>query len=97
VWGVLVMFAAILLLFFVPWLDRSPVKSIRYRGPIYRFALMLFAAAFLMLGYCGLQPAVQPFQGMSVVGTVIYFAFFLLMPWYSRIDSHKPEPSRVTS
>jgi len=97
VWGVIALFAAVLLLFFVPWLDRGPAKSIRYRGPIYKTALMLFAAAFLMLGYCGLQPAVQPFQAMSVVGTMVYFAFFLLMPWYSRIDSHKPEPARVTS
>jgi ubiquinol-cytochrome c reductase cytochrome b subunit len=50
-----------------------------------------------MLGYCGLKPAVAPFTAMSVVGTIIYFLFFLLMPWYSRIDSHKPEPARVTS
>jgi ubiquinol-cytochrome c reductase cytochrome b subunit len=96
VWGVLVMFGAIILLFFVPWLDRSPVKSIRYRGPIYKIALMLFAAAFIMLGYCGMKPPEQPFKAMSVIGTIYYFAFFLLMPWYSRIDSHKPEPTRVT-
>ncbi len=95
VWGVLVMFAAILLLFFVPWLDRAPVRSIRYRGPIYKVTLMLFAATFIMLGYCGMKPAVQPFKALSVVGTVYYFAFFLLMPWFTRIDSHKPEPSRV--
>ncbi|TAK54163.1 MAG: cytochrome bc complex cytochrome b subunit [Gammaproteobacteria bacterium] len=97
VWGVLVMFAAIALLFFLPWLDRAPVKSIRYRGPIYKVALMLFALAFIMLGYCGLMPAVQPFKTLSVVGTIYYFAFFLLMPWYTRIDSHKPEPGRVRS
>ena len=96
VWGVLVMFGAIIVLFFVPWLDRAPVKSIRYRGPIYKVALMLFAAAFIMLGYCGMKPPDQPFKAMSVIGTIYYFAFFLLMPWYSRIDSHKPEPKRVT-
>ena len=96
VWGVLVMFGAIILLFFVPWLDKSPVKSIRYRGPIYKTALMLFAATFLMLGYCGLMPAQQPYKAMSVIGTIYYFAFFLLMPWYSRIDSTKPVPARVT-
>ncbi len=96
VWGVLVMFGAIVLLFFVPWLDRAPVKSIRYRGPIFKVALMLFAAAFLMLGYCGMKPPEQPFKTISVIGTIYYFAFFLLMPWYSRIDSHKPEPTRVT-
>jgi ubiquinol-cytochrome c reductase cytochrome b subunit len=49
-----------------------------------------------MLGYCGLKPAVQPFNTLSVIGTVIYFGFFLLLPWYARIDRHKPEPSRVT-
>ncbi len=97
IWGVLVMFAAIALLFFLPWLDRAPVRSIRYRGPIYKVALMLFAASFILLGYCGLMPAVQPFKALSVVGTVYYFAFFLLMPWYTRIDSHKPEPGRVRS
>ncbi len=97
VWGVLVMFAAILLLFFVPWLDRAPVKSIRYRGPIYKVALMLFAATFIMLGYCGMMPAEQPYTAMSVFGTLYYFAFFLLLPWYSRLDSHTQEPSRLTS
>jgi ubiquinol-cytochrome c reductase cytochrome b subunit len=97
IWGVLVMFGAILLLFFVPWLDHAPVRSIRYRGPIYKIALMLFAAAFIMLGYCGMKPAEQPYKAMSVIGTIYYFLFFLVMPWYSRIDSHKPEPSRVTS
>ena len=50
------MFAAVLLLFFVPWLDRSPVKSIRYRGPIYKVALMVFAVSFIVLGYCGMKP-----------------------------------------
>jgi ubiquinol-cytochrome c reductase cytochrome b subunit len=97
VWGVLVMFGAVLLLFFVPWLDRAPVKSIRYRGPIYKTALMLFAATFIVLGYCGLKPAVQPYKFISVIGTIYYFLFFLAMPWYTRIDSHKPVPSRVTA
>ena len=96
VWGVLALFAAVLLLFFVPWLDRSPVKSIRYRGPIYKTALMVFAADFILLGYCGLKPAVAPFTTLSVIGTIIYFAFFLAMPWYSRIDRTRPEPARVT-
>ena len=95
VWGVLALFAAVLLLFFVPWLDRGAVRSIRYRGPIFKTALMLFAADFIMLGICGLKPAVQPYTTLSVIGTLYYFAFFLLMPWYTRIDSHKPEPARV--
>jgi ubiquinol-cytochrome c reductase cytochrome b subunit len=97
VWGVLVMFGAIVLLFFMPWLDRAPVKSIRYRGPIYKTVLMLFAANFIMLGYCGLMPAVQPFKTLSVIGTIYYILFFILMPWYTRIDSYKPEPVRVTA
>jgi ubiquinol-cytochrome c reductase cytochrome b subunit len=95
-WGVLVMFGAVLLLFFVPWLDRAPVKSIRYRGPIYKTALMLFALTFIVLGYCGLKPAVQPYKFISVIGTIYYYLFFLAMPWYTRIDSYKPEPARVT-
>jgi len=58
--------------------------------------LLLFAADFIMLGYCGLKPPISPFTTMSVFGTIYYFIFFLAMPWYSRIDSHKPEPARVT-
>jgi ubiquinol-cytochrome c reductase cytochrome b subunit len=96
VWGVLVMFAAIIVLFFVPWLDRSPVRSIRYRGPIYKVALMLFAANFIMLGYCGLKPAAEPYKTLSVIGTIYYFVFFLAMPWYTRIEKTRPEPARVT-
>ena len=96
VWGVLVMGAAVMILFFLPWLDRSPVKSIRYRGPIYRIALALFVVWFVILGYCGLKPAAEPYKTLSVIGTIYYFAFFLLMPWYSRIDKYKPAPERVT-
>jgi hypothetical protein len=77
---VLALFAAVLLLFFVPGSTSRPSKSIRYRGPIYKAALMIFAANFIMLGYCGLKPAVAPFTTMSVIGTIIYFAFFLLCP-----------------
>jgi ubiquinol-cytochrome c reductase cytochrome b subunit len=96
IWGVIVMFAAIVLLFFLPWLDRAPVKSIRYRGPIYKTALALFAAAFIGLGYLGTQPPVGMFPLYAKLGTIVYFLFFLLMPWYTRIDSVKPEPARVT-
>jgi ubiquinol-cytochrome c reductase cytochrome b subunit len=96
VWGVLVMGAAVMILFFLPWLDRSPVKSIRYRGPIYKVALALFVVWFVILGYCGLKPAAEPYKTLSVIGTIYYFAFFLLMPWYSRIDSYKQAPERVT-
>jgi ubiquinol-cytochrome c reductase cytochrome b subunit len=103
-WGVLVMGAAVVILFFVPWLDRSPVKSIRYRGPYYKTALALFVISFLVLGYLGVKPT--DFLGkaggtetaviLARLFTLIYFLFFILMPWYSRIDRHKPEPKRVT-
>jgi ubiquinol-cytochrome c reductase cytochrome b subunit len=96
VWGVLVMFAAIGLLFFLPWLDRSPVKSIRYKGPLTKAALGLFAVTFVVLGVCGMKPAVGIYPMLARIFTVAYFAFFLLMPWYSRIDSVKPVPKRVT-
>jgi ubiquinol-cytochrome c reductase cytochrome b subunit len=96
VWGVIVMFGAIALLFFLPWLDKSPVKSIRYKGPITKFALAIFAVAFVVLAYCGMNPPSTTLLLMSRVFTVVYFAFFLLMPWYSRIDAVKPVPERVT-
>ncbi len=96
IWGVIVMFAAIVVLFFLPWLDRSPVKSIRYRGPLYKTALTLFAISFIVLAYCGLQPVSAVLEWTSRVGTLVYFLFFALLPWYSRIDKTKPEPKRVT-
>jgi ubiquinol-cytochrome c reductase cytochrome b subunit len=96
VWGVLVMFAAIVLLFFLPWLDRSPVKSIRYKGPITKVAIGVFAVTFVVLGVCGMKPAAGIYPTLARIFTVLYFAFFLLMPWYSRIDSVKPVPKRVT-
>jgi ubiquinol-cytochrome c reductase cytochrome b subunit len=96
IWGVIVLFAAIVLLFFLPWLDRAPVKSIRYRGPIYKTALAIFAVTFIALGYLGMQPATGMFPLFAKIGTIIYFLFFLLMPWYTRIDTVKPEPARVT-
>ena len=96
VWGVLVMFGAIALLFFLPWLDKSPVKSIRYKGPITKAALALFAVSFVVLAYCGMKPPSGALLLTSRVFTFVYFAFFLLMPWYSRIDAVKPVPERVT-
>jgi len=96
VWGVIVMFAAIAVLFFLPWLDRSPVKSIRYRGPLYKIALTLFAVSFVVLAYCGLQPVSALLSWVSRAGTLVYFLFFALMPWYSRVDKTRPEPQRVT-
>ena len=103
-WGVLVMAAAVLIFFFLPWLDGSRVKSIRYKGPYYKIALVLFVISFVVLGWLGTQPT--DFLGsvgktdiaviLARLFTVVYFLFFLLMPWYSRIDQTKPEPERLT-
>jgi ubiquinol-cytochrome c reductase cytochrome b subunit len=97
VWGVLAMGLAVVILFFLPWLDRSPVKSIRYRGPIYKTALALFVINFLMLGYLGTQPATPGKTLLSQIGTAYYLAFFFLMPIYTKMDKYKPVPERVTS
>ena len=96
VWGVLVMGASIVVLFFLPWLDRSPVRSIRYRGPIYKIMLTIFVLSFITLGICGLKPPSGIYPTLAKVCTILYFAFFLLMPWYTKIDSVKPVPERVT-
>ncbi len=95
-WGVIFMGLGVMVLFFLPWLDRSPVKSIRYRGPLYKGALAIFIVAFFILGYLGM---LAPTPGRTVVSqicTVIYFLFFLLMPIYTSIDKCKSEPERVT-
>ncbi len=94
--GVVVMFASILIMFFLPWLDRSPVKSVRYKGPLFKFALAVFAVTFVVLAYLGLQPATPTKTLLARIFTGVYFAFFLLMPWYSKIDKTKPVPERVT-
>jgi ubiquinol-cytochrome c reductase cytochrome b subunit len=94
--GVTLMGAAVLLPFFLPWLDRCRVKSIRYRSWIYKTALGLFAVSFLMLGFLGLQVPIPLYAILSRVFTVIYFAFFVLMPFYSSLEKTKPVPNRVT-
>jgi ubiquinol-cytochrome c reductase cytochrome b subunit len=96
IWGVIVMFGAVALLFFLPWLDKSPVKSVRYRGMYFKAALALFAISFVMLTYLGMQPPSDLYTILARVGTFIYFAFFLAMPWYSKNDQTKPVPERVT-
>jgi ubiquinol-cytochrome c reductase cytochrome b subunit len=96
VWGVLVMGASIVVLFFVPWLDRSPVNSIRYRGPIYKIMLTIFVVSFIALAVCGLKPPSGIYPTLAKVCTVLYFAFFLLMPWYTKFDSVKQVPERTT-
>jgi len=94
--GVIVMGAAVVILFFLPWLDRSPVKSIRYRGPIYKIMLAAFVVSFFVLGYLGTQAPTAGRTMLAQAGTIVYFAFFLLMPIYTRIDKTKPVPDRVT-
>ncbi|MFM8339678.1 MAG: hypothetical protein ACKN9C_06785 [Fluviibacter sp.] len=74
----------------------SPVKSIRYRGPVFKTALTVFVIAFFILGYLGTQPPSFWGEKISQVCTVIYFGFFLAMPWYSKIDKYTIPPERVT-
>ena len=88
--------ASLVVLFFLPWLDKSPVKSIRYRGGIFKAALAIFIAAFFLLGWLGTQPAEGINTLMAQVSMFIYFGFFLLMPIYTRLDSTKPVPERLT-
>ncbi|SDX64479.1 ubiquinol-cytochrome c reductase cytochrome b subunit [Allochromatium warmingii] len=95
--GVVVMFAAILILFVLPWLDRSPVKSMRYKGPIFKIATAIFVVSFVALAWLGIQPASDLYTLLSQIFTVLYFAYFLLMPIYSSLDQTKPVPERVTS
>jgi len=94
--GVVAMGAAIVVLFFLPWLDRSPVKSIRYRGGIYKTALALFVVSFFILGWLGMQAPNPTLTMISRICSIIYFAFFLLMPIYTKMDKTKPVPERVT-
>ena len=101
-WGVMAMGLAIVLFFFLPWLDRSKLKSIRYRGWMYKTMLALFAVTFVMLGYLGTKNPGHVdliwFKNVvwAQIGLVIYFAFFLLMPIYTQLDRTKPEPDRLT-
>ncbi|HYG13108.1 MAG TPA: cytochrome b N-terminal domain-containing protein, partial [Methylophilaceae bacterium] len=110
--GVAAMGLSVLIIAALPWLDRSPVKSIRYRGAIYKTWLAIFVLSFVVLGYLGTVPSTiwGTFgSGLPLVGgadratvvarifTVLYFLFFILMPWYTRIDKTKPVPARVTA
>jgi len=94
--GALLMGAAVVLFVFLPWLDRGKVKSIRYRGPLFKFFLAAFTISFLALGFLGLQPATPLYTNLARLFSVVYFAYFLLMPWYSSVDKTKPVPTRVT-
>ena len=95
-WGVVVMGLAVMVLFPLPWLDRSPVKSIRYRPDWNKWLYGIFIVNFLVLGYLGIKPPSDIGTLVSQIGTLFYFGFFLLMPWWSRIGTFKPVPERVT-
>ena len=95
-WGVVVMGGSVIILFFLPWLDYSPVKSIRYRPSWHLYIYIVFVIFFAILGYLGVKPP-SPVGGLvSQIGTLLYFSFFLLMPWWSRLGTPKPVPDRVT-
>jgi ubiquinol-cytochrome c reductase cytochrome b subunit len=95
-WGVVVMGGAVIILFFLPWLDYSEVKSIRYRPDWHKYVYALFVINFIVLGYLGIKPPSLINERVSQVGTLFYFGFFLLMPWWSRLGTFKPVPERVT-
>jgi len=94
-WGVIFMGLAVVILFFLPWLDKSPVKSIRYRPTSHKTIYAVFAVAFLILGYLGTQPPSPTGELVSQVCTLIYFGFFLLMPVWSQMGEFKPVPDRL--
>ncbi|OZI36880.1 cytochrome b [Bordetella genomosp. 10] len=94
-WGVVAMGGTVVILFFLPWLDRSPVKSIRYRPGWHKVLYAIFMVNFVVLGYVGTQPPSPALNLTSQVGTLYYLAFFLLMPVWSRLGSFKPVPDRV--
>ena len=93
--GALFLVLAVLLFVFLPWLDKCDVKSIRYRGWQYKVALTMFATSFIALGYLGLQPATGIYVALARFFTITYFAFFLLMPFYTKYEKTKIVPQRV--
>ncbi len=95
-WGVVAMGGGVVILFFLPWLDKSAVKSIRYRPSWHKVMLGIFVVNFLVLGYLGILPPSEIGGRVSQLGTLFYFGFFLLMPWWSKIGEPKPVPDRVT-
>lgn len=95
-WGMLVMFGAIAILFVLPWLDKSPVRSMRYKGVYSRVALLLFLVAFFILGVLGTQGISPGKKLLAQLMTVVYFAYFFAMPWYTRMEKTAQPPERVT-
>ncbi len=96
VWGVVFMALSIIVLFLLPWLDRSPVRSIRYRSAPFKIMLVLFILSFITLGWLGLNPPTPGKTLLAQVCTVFYFLFFITMPWFTRMGTPKEEPTRLT-
>ncbi|MEC5386292.1 cytochrome bc complex cytochrome b subunit [Uliginosibacterium sp. H3] len=97
VWGVVMMGGSVMLFALLPWLDQSPVKSIRYKGSLFKSILAVWVVCFLILGYLGVLPPSPTGKIVSQVCSILYLAFFAFMPWYSRMDKTLPVPERVTS
>ncbi|MDO6387347.1 MULTISPECIES: cytochrome b [Uliginosibacterium] len=97
VWGVVLMGGSVMVIGLLPWLDQSPVKSIRYKGGLYKSILAVWVVCFVILGYLGVQPPSPIGNLVSQICSWLYLAFFAFMPWYSRLDKTKAEPERVTS
>jgi len=95
-WGVVLMGVSVVILAALPWLDFSPVKSIRYRPDWHKYVYAAFGIAFLVLGYLGTLPPTAGRTLVAQICTFVYFGFFLLMPWWSRMGTFKPVPDRVT-
>lgn len=95
-WGFLIMVGAILIPTALPWLDRSPVKSIRYKGKISKTMLGIFVTSFFILGYLGTIPPNPYATAMAQIMTILYFSYFILMPWYTQVENTKPIPERLT-
>ena len=95
-WGVVAMGAAVMILFAMPWIDHSPVRSIRYRPGWHKWIYGTFVVVFIVLGYLGIQPPADLLNLIAKIGTLLYFAFFMLMPWWSAMGEFKPVPERVS-
>ena len=94
--GFIVMAAAIAILFVLPWLDRSPVRSIRYKGLFSRVAILMLAAVFIILGYLGVKAPTAARTVLTQICTILYFSYFIGIYFWTRIESTKPEPDRIT-
>jgi len=95
-WGVVIMGGTVVILFFLPWLDKSPVRSIRYRPNFHKYIYGTFIVSFVILGYLGIKPPSPLFEKISQICTIYYLAFFFAMPWWSKMGTFKPVPDRVT-